>query len=71
MNCIMKIFGDRYLSYIAMNVTESHMSMLSIFKDLIKQTHHYRPPLKDPLNIQVRSTTILKMQVELLQNSLI
>ena len=61
----MKIFGDRYLPHMTTDVAESHINALSISKDLIKQTYHNRPPLKDPLYTQVRSTTILEMQVEL------
>ena len=53
------------------NAAESHMNILSISKDLIKQTYHNKPPLKDPLYAQVRSTTILEMQSELRQNFLI
>ena len=71
MNRVKKIFGDRYLPHMTTNVTESHMNTLSISKDLIKQTYHNEPPLKDPLYTEVRSTTILEMQVELRLNSLI
>ena len=71
MNHVKKIFGDRYLPHMTTNVAESHMNTLSISKDLIKQTYHNEPPLMDPLNTEVRSTTILEMQVELRQNSLI
>ena len=45
MNGIIKIFGDRYLPHMTTNVAESHMTMLSISKDLIKQA------LKDLLYI--------------------
>ena len=71
MNHVKKIFGDRYLPHMTTNVAESHMNTLSISKDLIKQTYRNEPPLKDPLNTEVRSTTIMEMQIELRQNSLI
>ena len=71
MNHVKKSFGDRYLPHMTMNVAGSHMNTLSISKDLIKQTYHNEPPRKDPLYTEVRSTTILEMQVELRQNSLI
>ena len=47
MNHVKKIFGDRYLPHMTTNVAESHMNTLSISKDLIKQTYHNEPPLKD------------------------